>query len=106
MALYVVSLGSVIALCMRNCVLAFCYIIYVSSNSNTISRVGQHSMLVLKARIAIIKLLYLFESNQSSISGINCWNPSFDVTPAALITGIITEKGVFAPDKLSEIESK
>ncbi|KAF9800467.1 hypothetical protein SFRURICE_013019 [Spodoptera frugiperda] len=38
--------------------------------------------------------------------GINCWNPSFDVTPAALITGIITEKGVFAPDKLSEIESK
>ncbi|XP_065563578.1 methylthioribose-1-phosphate isomerase-like isoform X1 [Artemia franciscana] len=28
--------------------------------------------------------------------GISCWNPSFDVTPAALITGgIITEKGVF-----------
>lgn len=87
---------------MRNCVLAFCYIMFVYNN--TISRVGQHSMLVLKARIVII--LYLFESNQSSISGINCWNPSFDVTPAALITGIITEKGVFAPDKLSEIESK
>ncbi|KAJ8733445.1 hypothetical protein PYW08_001743 [Mythimna loreyi] len=38
--------------------------------------------------------------------GISCWNPSFDVTPAALIAGIITEKGVFAPDKLSEINSK
>lgn len=35
--------------------------------------------------------------------GINCWNPAFDVTPASLITGIITEKGVFAPDKLNEI---
>lgn len=34
--------------------------------------------------------------------GINCWNPSFDVTPAALITGIITEKGVFAPEKLKD----
>ncbi|KAJ0178925.1 hypothetical protein K1T71_005700 [Dendrolimus kikuchii] len=34
--------------------------------------------------------------------GINCWNPAFDVTPAALITGIITEKGVFSPDKLKE----
>ena len=26
--------------------------------------------------------------------GIGCWNPAFDVTPAKLITGIITEKGV------------
>jgi methylthioribose-1-phosphate isomerase len=27
-----------------------------------------------------------------------CWNPSFDVTPAELITGgIITEFGVLAP---------
>lgn len=33
--------------------------------------------------------------------GINCWNPSFDVTPAELITGgIVTEKGVFAPSDL------
>ncbi|XP_075971483.1 methylthioribose-1-phosphate isomerase [Anticarsia gemmatalis] len=38
--------------------------------------------------------------------GINCWNPSFDVTPAALITGIITERGVFAPDRLREIDPK
>ena len=28
--------------------------------------------------------------------GVSCWNPSFDVTPAALIRGIITEKGVAA----------
>jgi len=26
--------------------------------------------------------------------GMKCWNPAFDVTPARLITGIITEKGV------------
>jgi methylthioribose-1-phosphate isomerase len=30
-------------------------------------------------------------------------NPAFDVTPAALIAGIITEQGVFAPDRLDRI---
>lgn len=34
--------------------------------------------------------------------GISCWNPAFDVTPASLIAGIITEKGVFEPSKLKE----
>ncbi|MEO1956660.1 MAG: S-methyl-5-thioribose-1-phosphate isomerase [Methylophilaceae bacterium] len=28
-------------------------------------------------------------------------NPAFDVTPARLVTGIITDKGVFAPNKLT-----
>jgi methylthioribose-1-phosphate isomerase len=37
------------------------------------------------------------------VTGIQCWNPSFDVTPAELITGgIITEHGVFDPSKLKE----
>lgn len=35
-------------------------------------------------------------------SGINCWNPAFDVTPAELITAIITERGVFTPAELAE----
>ncbi len=30
-------------------------------------------------------------------------NPAFDVTPARLVTGIITEKGVFAPQNLLQI---
>jgi methylthioribose-1-phosphate isomerase len=34
---------------------------------------------------------------------IGCWNPAFDVTPANLIRGIITEKGVFTPHELSMI---
>lgn len=35
--------------------------------------------------------------------GITCWNPAFDVTPASLITGIVTEKGVVSPDNLSSL---
>jgi methylthioribose-1-phosphate isomerase len=31
-------------------------------------------------------------------------NPAFDVTPARLVTGIITEKGVFAPNALKSIK--
>ncbi|MBQ9847846.1 MAG: S-methyl-5-thioribose-1-phosphate isomerase [Clostridia bacterium] len=33
------------------------------------------------------------------------YNPAFDVTPAELITAIITEKGVFKPDELHQIEN-
>ena len=33
----------------------------------------------------------------------NAANPAFDVTPARLVTGIITEKGVFAPSDLANL---
>lgn len=37
--------------------------------------------------------------------GINVWNPAFDVVPAELITGIITEDGCFAPDQIKELSN-
>jgi methylthioribose-1-phosphate isomerase len=33
--------------------------------------------------------------------GVSAFNPAFDVTPARLITGIITEKGIFKPAELA-----
>ncbi|XP_046399054.1 methylthioribose-1-phosphate isomerase [Ischnura elegans] len=35
--------------------------------------------------------------------GISCWNPAFDVTPAELITGIITERGTFMPTEIENL---
>lgn len=35
-------------------------------------------------------------------SGVEFYNPAFDVTPAELITGVITEHGVFAPGDIRE----
>jgi len=32
--------------------------------------------------------------------GIQVWNPAFDVAPANLIEGIITERGVFKPNEI------
>ncbi|XP_066590430.1 methylthioribose-1-phosphate isomerase [Prorops nasuta] len=37
-------------------------------------------------------------------AGIQCWNPAFDVTPASLITGIITEVGVYKPEDLIKLK--
>ena len=34
-------------------------------------------------------------------AGVAVYNPAFDVTPADLITGIITERGIFAPGELA-----
>lgn len=38
---------------------------------------------------------------QRPIEGVDVWNPAFDVTPAELITAIVTDKGVFAPGDLA-----
>lgn len=40
--------------------------------------------------------------NRIAAEGIECWNPAFDVTPASLITGIITEIGTFSPEELKK----
>jgi methylthioribose-1-phosphate isomerase len=42
-----------------------------------------------------------FGGQRSAADGVAIRNPSFDITPAELVTGLITEKGViFAPDKI------
>ncbi|KAF6017618.1 hypothetical protein EB796_024099 [Bugula neritina] len=40
---------------------------------------------------------------RTAAPGISCWNPAFDVTPASHIKGIVTEKGVVSPDRLSTL---
>lgn len=39
-------------------------------------------------------------------AGVEFYNPAFDVTPASLITGIITEHGVVAPEKLVQFQAQ
>lgn len=43
---------------------------------------------------------------QVAASGIDVWNPAFDVTPANLISGIITEKGVITKVDSKEFDIK
>lgn len=44
------------------------------------------------------------ENISIAAKGIDVWNPSFDVTPAELIDGIITEIGVFEKDASGEFD--
>ncbi|NJK40168.1 MAG: S-methyl-5-thioribose-1-phosphate isomerase [Acaryochloridaceae cyanobacterium SU_2_1] len=46
--------------------------------------------------------IYQIGSTDICPSGVEFYNPAFDVTPAALITGIITEHGVFKPEELQD----
>lgn len=48
------------------------------------------------------KELTTINSIPIAAEGINCWNPAFDITPADLITGIITEIGVFSPQSIQD----
>lgn len=67
------------------------------------THVGEHR--IAAAGKSTLKCCYFVFSRKSPFftrTGIACWNPSFDVTPASLIRGIITEKGVFEPPQLSE----
>lgn len=43
-------------------------------------------------------------SQRIAAPGIKCWNPAFDVTPAELITGIITDVGVYKPEDLIKLK--
>jgi methylthioribose-1-phosphate isomerase len=38
-----------------------------------------------------------WRGHQAAPAGVAVWNPAFDVTPAALVTAIITDRGVVAP---------
>lgn len=42
------------------------------------------------------------EIMQEPPEGADVWNPAFDVTPAALVTRIVTDCGVFAPEEIAE----
>ncbi|KAL3825434.1 hypothetical protein ACJIZ3_021463 [Penstemon smallii] len=43
---------------------------------------------------------------QVAASGISVWNPAFDVTPATVISGIVTEKGVVIKDGFDSFDIK
>lgn len=42
-----------------------------------------------------------WQGARTAPAGVRVWNPAFDMTPADLITGIITDKGIFKPNQIS-----
>ena len=46
-----------------------------------------------------------WQGTRTAPAGVNVWNPAFDMTPAELITSIITDKGLFKPNEICNSES-
>jgi methylthioribose-1-phosphate isomerase len=44
-----------------------------------------------------------WQGTRTAPAGVKVWNPAFDVTPAELITAIVTDKGIFPPAELSSL---
>jgi methylthioribose-1-phosphate isomerase len=45
-----------------------------------------------------------WQGTRTAPAGVKVWNPAFDVTPAELITAIITDKGIFKPSEIGRSE--
>ncbi|MCW5799855.1 MAG: S-methyl-5-thioribose-1-phosphate isomerase [Nitrospira sp.] len=48
-----------------------------------------------------LEVTSIYGSHPVAPAGVAVYNPAFDVTPAELITGIITERGIFKPEELA-----
>ena len=40
---------------------------------------------------------------RAAADGVAAWNPAFDVTPAELVSAIVTDRGVVPPSQLSRL---
>ena len=67
---------------------------YVAAPTSTIDEtMSSGSEIVIEQRPAS-------EVVAQPLAGVDVWNPAFDVTPAHLVTKIVTEKGVFDPQRV------
>uniref|UniRef100_A0A914BUC5 Methylthioribose-1-phosphate isomerase n=1 Tax=Acrobeloides nanus TaxID=290746 RepID=A0A914BUC5_9BILA len=75
---------------------------YVVAPVSTINqRILSGSAIKIEERPALE--LITFNGKPSAPQGTPVWNPAFDVTPASLISGILTDKGNFLPENLASL---
>jgi methylthioribose-1-phosphate isomerase len=54
---------------------------------------------------AIDEIRIIWDRLRITIADAKCWNPAFDVTPAQLVSGFITEKGILYPPYRKSFEN-
>jgi methylthioribose-1-phosphate isomerase len=73
---------------------------YVAAPSSTVDRATPNgSAIPIEERMP--EEMTTWRGSRMAPPGIGVWNPAFDVTPAELVTGIITESGIFPPAQVS-----
>ena len=53
----------------------------------------------------VVRPIVAVGASQLAPAGARVWNPAFDVTPARLIAGIITERGIVRPPYIQSLKS-
>lgn len=48
----------------------------------------------------------MYFENPIAPKGVRVYNPAFDITPAKLLTGIITEKGIYKPSDIHKLKKR
>jgi methylthioribose-1-phosphate isomerase len=72
---------------------------YVAAPSSTFDRgTADGSGIPIEQREA--EEVASWRGSRTAPEGVRVWNPAFDVTPAALVTAIITDKGIFKPNEI------
>jgi methylthioribose-1-phosphate isomerase len=72
---------------------------YVAAPSSTVDRAtATGSQIPIEERVP--EEVTTWRGSRMAPEGIAVWNPAFDVTPAELITAIITDRGIFRPAEL------
>ncbi len=75
---------------------------YVAAPSSTIDIMTSSGSSIAIEERPIHEVTTLHGGTWIAPKGVHVLNPAFDVTPAEYITGIITERGIFAPDQIAE----
>jgi methylthioribose-1-phosphate isomerase len=72
---------------------------YVAAPSSTVDRgTAEGSGIPIEQREA--DEVTNWRGSRTAPEGVRVWNPAFDVTPAALVTAIITDKGILKPNEI------
>ena len=74
---------------------------YVAAPSSTIDLSMESGKLIPIEQRDAREVTHIRGETVVAPDGVAVANPAFDVTPARLITGIITERGIFAPSELA-----
>jgi methylthioribose-1-phosphate isomerase len=74
---------------------------YVAAPSSTIDVACSSGQDITIEERSSQEVTALHQGKPIAPEGVDVWNPAFDITPAEYITAIITEKGVFKPQKIS-----
>jgi methylthioribose-1-phosphate isomerase len=73
---------------------------YVAAPSSTVDRAtATGSQIPIEERVP--EEVTTWRGSRMAPEGIAVWNPAFDVTPAELVTAIITDRGIFPPAEMA-----